>query len=284
MEKAMKDRLFDLLMPILPKNDLSHWVGRLVHRPLPEPVGRKSVELFAKYYGINLSEAEHPIDHYKTIGELFTRRLKPGARPIGEGVVHPADAAINEAGTIDNLTLVQAKGLDYTVPELIRGQHFSPDFEGGSFLTYYLCPTDYHRVHAPVDGEIIWSCHVPGELWPVNDWSVRNVPRLFAINERVVVIIQTPKGKAALVMVAATNVGNMSMSFDASINTKFRGPERHAKEHTYQPPLRIRRGDEIGVFHMGSTVVMLYEKDVLTIEPRVFKGRHVKMGQSLLTV
>lgn len=277
----MKNRLFDLFMPRIPKNDLSHWVGRLAHFSLPEPIGPKSVELFAKYYNINLHEAEHPVEHYKTIGELFTRRLKAGVRPIGAGVVHPADALINEAGPITDQKLIQAKGKDYSVTELLRSGHFSPDFDGGQFLTYYLCPTDYHRVHSPVDGEIIWVAHVPGELWPVNEWSVNKIANLFTVNERVVVMIQTPKGKAALVMVGATNVGNMTMSFDESINTKFRFAERQVKERAYEPAIPIKRGDEVGVFNMGSTVVMLYERDVLSIDASDFKGRHVKMGQSL---
>lgn len=278
----MKDRLFDVMMPLLPKNDLSHWVGRLVHKQIPGPVGRKSVEWFAKYYNIDLNEAEHPISHYKSIGELFIRRLKPGARPVGEGIVHPADSQITEAGTIEHLQLIQAKGKNYTVAELLRSGHYAADFEGGSFLTYYLCPTDYHRVHSPVDGEIVWSCHVPGELWPVNNWSVNAIHNLFAVNERVVVMIETPKGKAALVMVAATNVGNMMMCFDESINTKYRGAERAVKERAYNPAKPVHRGEEVGVFHMGSTVIMLYEKGVLPTDAALFKGRHVKMGQSLL--
>jgi phosphatidylserine decarboxylase len=281
----MKNQLFDLFMPILPKNDLSHWVGKFVHRPLPGLVGRKSVEWFARYYNIDLDEAEYPLEHYRTIGELFTRKLKAGARPVGEGrVVHPADALISQAGPIEKLQLIQAKGKNYTVPELLRCGHYHLDFEGGAFLTYYLCPTDYHRVHAPVDGEIIASCHVPGQMWPVNEWSVNAIPNLFAINERVVVIIQTPRGKVALVMVAATNVGNMTMSFDTQITTKHRTPERHVREHSYNPPIAIKRGDEIGIFHMGSTVVMLYEKGVLTGEDgNVFdvttaRGQRSKMG------
>ena len=278
----MKDRLFDVMMPILPKNDLSHLVGRLVHQPLPGAIGRKSVELFAKYYRINLEEAEHPVSHYKTIGELFTRKLKPGVRPIGEGIVHPADSAISEAGRIDNLTMVQAKGKNYTVPELLKSGHYAANFEGGAWLTYYLCPTDYHRVHSPVSGEIIWSAHVPGQLWPVNPWSVNKISNLFAVNERIVVVIDTGKGLAALVMVAATNVGNMSMTFDDSINSKYRAAERETKERTYSPKIKIERGDEVGIFHMGSTVVMLYEKSLINdIDVEQFKNRHVKMGQSL---
>jgi phosphatidylserine decarboxylase len=277
----MKDRIFDLVMPVLPKHDLSHFVGRLVHQPLPGPIARKSVEWFAKAYQINMDEAQFPIDHYKTIGELFTRKLKEGVRPIGEGVVHPADSLISEAGTIDDLTLIQAKGKNYKVQELLRSEAFAPDFDGGSFLTYYLCPTDYHRVHSPVDGEIIWSCHVPGQLWPVNPWSVNSITNLFALNERVIATIQTPKGKAALIMVAATNVGNMTMSFDESLNTRIRRGQRRVKEKTYGEPIPVRSGEEIGIFNMGSTVIMLYEKGMLPVNAETLRGRHVKMGQSL---
>ena len=279
--KHMKDRLFDVMMPLLPKNELSHWVGRLVHQPLPEALGRKSVELFAKYYEINLQEAEFPIAHYKTIGDLFIRKLKPGARPVGEGVVHPADALISEAGPIVSNTMIQAKGRTYTVPELLRAEHFNHIFDGGTFATYYLCPTDYHRVHSPVDGKIVFSCHIPGALWPVNSWSVNAIPNLFSVNERIIVIIETPRGRCALVMVAATNVGNMRMSFDESLNSTFRSGERAVKEHSYLPAIPIGRGEEVGVFHMGSTVVMLYEKGMLDGDLPSYKGHHVKMGQSV---
>lgn len=278
----MKNRLFDLLMPVVPKNHLSHWVGRLVHQPLPDPLANASVAAFAKYYQINMSEAEYPLTHYRTIGDLFTRSLKPEARPLGQGaIVHPADARISEAGRIEKLTLVQAKGKTYTVPELLRSSHYAQGFEGGTYLTYYLCPTDYHRVHSPVDGEIVWSCHVPGEFWPVNEWSVNAVPNLFAVNERVVVLIETVHGRAALVMVAATNVGNMTMRFDHMINTGNRGTERRMRERSYNPKIPIKRGAEVGVFNMGSTVIMLYEKGMVSADPAGFRGRISRVNSSL---
>lgn len=272
-------------MPLIPKNELSHFVGRLVHKKLPQPLGPKSVEWFAKYYQINLDEAEFPISHYRSIGELFTRKLKDGLRPISSAnVVHPADAQISETGNIENFTLIQAKGKTYSVTDLLRNQHFAESFSGGSFVTYYLCPTDYHRVHSPVDGKIIWSCHVPGELWPVNQWSVNKINNLFSINERVIVMIQTPMGKAALVMVAATNVGNMTMSFDGEINTQFRTGARRPREHTYTPEIEIGRGEEVGIFHMGSTVVMLYEKGMLNVDFESLRSKKTKMGESFARV
>jgi phosphatidylserine decarboxylase len=281
LKRKISGNLMSAFMPFLPKNELSHWVGRIVHKQIPGPIGSKSVKFFAKYYNIDLNEAEHPVEHYKSIGELFTRRLKPGLRPIGEGIVHPADAVITEAGQIQNQTLIQAKGKTYTVTELLRGTHFSADFEAGQFMTYYLCPTDYHRVHSPVDGEVVWSCHVPGELWPVNDWSVNAIHGLFATNERVITIIQAKGFKVAVVMVAATNVGNMTMAFDSEICTHTRKSERKPRDHAYAPPVKVKRGDELGVFNMGSTVVMLVQKGAPRFDEAAYRGMPVKMGASL---
>lgn len=278
----MKNRLFDVMMPLLPKNDLSHLVGRIVHRRIPGVLGRKSVEWFAKYYRINLDEAEFPIEQYPSIGELFIRRLKAGVRPVGTGVVHCADAVISEGGKIENQTLIQAKGKLYTVSELLKSSKDADAFEGGQFATYYLCPTDYHRVHSPVDGEIVSSTHVPGELWPVNAWSVNKIETLFGVNERVVVMIDTPQGKVALVMVAATNVGNMSMTFDTSISTELRAGDRLPNERIYKPAIKVGRGEEVGIFHMGSTVVMLFAKGVVAADLSNYRGQSTKVGASIL--
>jgi phosphatidylserine decarboxylase len=277
----MKKMLMDLLIPILPKNDLSHAVGKIVHTNLPGALGRKSVEIFARYYNINLDEAEHALEYYPSIGALFTRKLKEGLRPIGNGIVHPADALITEAAVIKDGQLIQAKGRTYSVAGLLGGGPYSENFNDGAFATYYLCPTDYHRVHSPVDGKIIWANHIPGALWPVNDWSTQKIPDLFNINERVAVVIQSERGLVALVMVAATNVGNMSMTFDPAITTKVRKGPRKPQPKNYEPGLTISRGEEVGVFHMGSTVVVLYAPGVIQGDILKIKGRHSKVGASL---
>ncbi len=203
---GMNENLMKLLMPFVPKSDLSHWVGRLVHREWPAPMNQFLIKKFAEAYSINLLEAEKDIAEYSSIGEFFTRRLKPGIRPIGEGIVHPADALITSCGKIESQKLIQAKNKSYSCAELLRHSGLAQEFENGTFITYYLCPTDYHRVHSSVTGKIIWSCHVPGEFWPVNEWSVKNIPNLFAENERVVTVIETQFGKVAPVIVSATNV------------------------------------------------------------------------------
>jgi phosphatidylserine decarboxylase len=268
-------------MRLVPKIALSRLVGVLVNIPLPQPLGRKSVEWFASAYDIDAQEAELPLSSYRTVGAFFTRRLKPGARPIGDGVVHPADALITQAGRVDAQTLLQAKGKTYTVSGLLGGERFGARFEGGAFFTYYLCPTDYHRVHAPVDGHVVWGCHIPGALWPVNSRSVESVDGLFVKNERVIAVIETPKGLAAVVMVAATNVGNMTLAFDPSLDAAGRAGAAGVTERSYDPGIPVRHGEEFGVFNMGSTVIMLYEKGVLDAEPGRFKGQRSQMGESL---
>ena len=134
------------------------------------------------------------------------------------------------------------------------------DFSEGTFFTYYLAPHYYHRVHSPVTGAIEWSTLIPGELWPVNSWSVKNIDGLYAINERVAAGIQSPRGKVIVVMVGATNVGSMSFSFDPNIQTN----QRHKNEvihRSYSEPRAMQAGDEFGAFHLGSTVVVLYDKN-----------------------
>ncbi len=273
--------LMDLLIPVLPKNDLSHAVGKIVHTKLPGSLGRKSVGMFARYYNINLEEAEHGLEDYPSIGALFTRKLKEGLRPVGKGIVHPADALITEAAPIKDGQAIQAKGRTYSVAGLLGGGPYSENFNDGAFVTYYLCPTDYHRVHSPVDGKIIWSNHIPGALWPVNEWSTQKIPNLFNVNERIAVVIESERGLVALVMVAATNVGNMSMTFDPSITTKVRRGSRKPHPKTYAPGVTVSRGEEVGIFHMGSTVVMLYAPGVLQGAVSKLKGQQSKFGASL---
>lgn len=277
----IKNKVLDIVMPILPKNDLSHWVGRLVHKKFPGRLGRAMVAGFAKAYNLNMDEAEFPLERYESVGALFTRRLKQGVRPIGKGIVHPCDAVITQAGKIESGRIIQAKGKMYGVAELLRSTHWADKFRNGTFVTYYLCPTDYHRVHSPMNGKVRWSTHVPGELWPVNNWSVEAISELFTLNERVGFTIEGDK-TAALVMVAATNVGNISISFDQKIRTNLRDPEVAPRERFYDPAVEIKKGDEVGIFHLGSTVIMLYEEGMVSVAAATAMiGKAVKLGETL---
>lgn len=243
---------------ILPKRRLSRWAGVLMHLNLPPFLARISIKAFASMYKIDLDEAELPYHKYTSIGDFFVRRLKPGIRPVGDSwAVHPADSVITQNAPIDGGTLIQAKGITYKLEEFTQDPEAKKKWAGGYFLTYYLCPTDYHRVHSPVDGVITDVRYMPGQLWPVNEWSTTNVKDLFTVNERVLVEIQTDLGPVGVVFVGATNVGHIVLSFDETIRGNQKGPHifKHKK---YSPEIPVHKGSELGMFRMGSTVVMLY--------------------------
>lgn len=229
-----------------------------MHWQPPEFIKNLSIKLFAGFYKINLQEAEKPYTEYRSIGDFFVRRLKAGVRPVGSSwALHPADSRITQAAPIDGGTLIQAKGISYKLEEFTQDAEAKKKWAGGFFITYYLCPTDYHRVHAPVDGEITDVRYMPGNLWPVNEWSTTNIKDLFTANERVLVEIQTHLGSVGVVFVGATNVGHICLSFDEKIQGN--RPGAHIFQHkTYSPPIPVHKGVELGMFRMGSTVVMLY--------------------------
>ena len=244
------------ILYFIPKNLLSFIVGVLTRVRLPKPLGPRTLQWFIKRYHIDMSEAE--FSSYPSIGDLFTRRLKPGLRPISQAnYVHPADSQITLSHPIKGDDLIQAKDKTYSLKEFIKGtDNELSALRNGQALTYYLCPTDYHRVHSPVDGEITSCYYIPGRLWPVNPWSVENISQLFSVNERVVIWIKTTKGPLALVMVGATNVGRITLPFEPGVTTNnkhFRRPQ----QFNYTSPKAIQKGEELGVFHMGSTVIVL---------------------------
>ncbi len=264
----MGKTLFFYLFKVLPKRGLSRLVGRLMALEKPRWLARLLLWSFARYYKINMDEAELPLSSYPSVARLFTRRLRSGVRPLGDlEPLHPADGALNEWGKVEKGQAYQIKGMAYSLEKLLQDPSWAQELEGGVYATYYLCPTDYHRVHFPVSGQVARALHVAGQLWPVNALSVQAVQELFAINERVVVEILTDRGRVALVMVGATNVGKMTMSFDRRLvtNQPQDQPGQVAK-HSYWPPIQVKAGDECGTFHMGSTVVMVYPKSFFSPE------------------
>lgn len=259
----------------LPKNLISRLTGWVVHRRLPNPLAVWSIRWFANRYHINLEEAEFAIEQYPHIGGFFTRRLKQGLRPTQGLIVHPCDARLTELGVIKEGLALQVKGLSFKVSALIEDASKARALEGGAYLTYYLSPTDLHRVYSPCSGEIIESVHLPGTLWPVNEASVRQIQELFVVNERLLIEIKTAKGSLFVVMVGATNVGKMTASFDSEVVTN-RLPARLRR--SYQPALSIKAGEELGIFHMGSTVILLTPPGFL---PSLPQSGPVKVGEVL---
>jgi len=255
-------------MSLLPKNLLSRAVGQIVAVDQPTVFARRLRDWFIARYKIDMSEAELDLEHYPSVSKLFVRKLKPGLRPIGGGVVHPCDGVLTQAEVIEGDHILQAKGMPYAISDFLKISHEDAlkTFSGGMALTYYLCPTDYHRVHSPIDAEIEAVEHIPGALWPVNAWCVKHVANLFAVNERVIFWLRTPLGPVAVVMVGATNVGKITVSFTDQIVTNVPSAER--QKRMFSPTVAVKKGGEIGVFNMGSTVIVIYPPKFLNVLPR----------------
>lgn len=226
-----------------------------------------------------MSEAEKPFEAYPSLQALFTRRLKQGARVVDrtpDVLVSPVDACAGAFGRVEDGRLIQAKGLDYTVSALLGDAELSKRFAGGCFATLYLSPKDYHRIHSPCSGHIIRTLHEPGTLWPVNEAAVRNVPQLFAVNERVTTIIETPDGLVACCMVGATNVGSIRLAY-RDLVTNSGGVAVNVVEN---PRVSIDRGEHLATFELGSTVVLLIEDSSFSFNG-LESGRWEPMGRTI---
>ncbi|HEU0016196.1 MAG TPA: archaetidylserine decarboxylase [Longimicrobium sp.] len=275
----------------LPQGALSRGFGRMADVPIPRALRPAVLGAFARAVGADPGEAELPLDAYPTLNRFFTRKLREGARawPADPRAVGcPVDGAAGQVGTVAAGRLVQAKGRLYEVRQLLDDPAGWERFEGGVFLTLYLSPKDYHRIHAPCGGEIREARHVPGTLLPVNAPAVSHLPDLFARNERLMCYVDGPLGRVAVVAVGAYNVGRISAAFDAGWNappgssawvTNRRGAQTAVR--AYDPPVPVRRGDEIMTFHLGSTVVLVFEPGRITLDPALQPGAPVRLGMEI---
>ena len=244
------------------------------------------IRRFILRYKVNMAEAaqSNPAS-YATFNDFFTRPLKPGARPLARADwVCPVDGAISQIGPIAGDQIFQAKGHSYSTTALVGGDAaLASEFEGGHFATIYLSPRDYHRIHMPCDGVLRSMVYVPGDLFSVNPATARGVPGLFARNERVVCVFDTPHGPMALVLVGATIVGSMATVWHGTVN-----PPRLPDVHTWHYAKRdtkLRRGAEMGRFMLGSTVVMLWPKSAnLRFNPEWAAARPVRLGEVMAKV
>jgi phosphatidylserine decarboxylase len=276
----MNDQTFMKLVGLLPKSALSSAVGAATRAPAPPAVHQAAMRYFARRYAVDLSEAEHGFEGYRTFSEFFARGLKPGARPISPGqrvVVSPVDGAVSQRGYSDGGELVQAKGITYTVEQLLGDAAAAAPFVGGAWTTLYLSPRDYHRIHAPLEGDVTGYSYVPGEFWPVNPASVANKRALFAVNERLTTYMQTPAGRVAVVKVGATCVSRIRVSY-AEVVTHQGEPGR---AQTFAQPVRVEKGAEIGRFEMGSTVILLFEKGRVRWDEALMELVKVRMGMRI---
>ncbi len=268
---------------ILPRKRISRVLGRLADLRAPGPLLQRAIDLFVRSYDIDLSEAVVPPGGFKSFDEFFTRRLVEGARPIDldpAAVVSPADGRLEDLGEIDPDGTLLVKGRPYRVAELVDEPGAVAAYAGGSYFIVYLSPRDYHRVHAPASGRVARVRHIPGTLFPVNSIGLEHVPRLFAVNERVAIVQQTRFGELTTVMVGAIGVGRISVSFDPEVHTN-RGRSPGVRRYADGPP--IERGAEIGVFHLGSTVIVFvppHEGARFEVEA----GSAVRVGQAVLRI
>jgi phosphatidylserine decarboxylase len=275
----------------LPQGALSRAFGRLADVPLPKPLRRPVLGGFARMVGADVGEAAEPLESFPSLNRFFVRELKAGARtwPHDPRVAaSPVDGATGQLGRVSGGKLIQAKGRTYSLRDLLDEDGEWERFDGGSFVTLYLSPKDYHRIHAPCDGTIPRARHVPGALMPVNLPAVMHVPDLFARNERLLCYIDGPLGRVAVVAVGAYNVGRISAAFDGEWNAKpgsngwitnRRGMQSATR--TYHPPVPVRQGDHIMSFHLGSTVVLVFEPGRLDLSPALKPGTSVRLGMEI---
>ena len=267
---------FVTLQKLLPKRLLSRFMGALAASQWGW-VKTAFISIFKRAYGISLAEAErkHPSD-YRSFNDFFTRSLDPAARPIDGGdnvLISPVDGFVSEFGAIENGQLVQAKGVHYTASELLGDPALAASFTGGSFITLYLAPANYHRIHAPTDGTLKQTIAIPGELFSVNATTAKHLPGLFARNERLTCAYESTQGSAAIVFVGALIV--------ASIETVWEDAKSpYQKLATRSHDWKFEQGDEMGRFLLGSTVVLCLPPGIRFVDA-VQPGATVRMGMRL---
>jgi phosphatidylserine decarboxylase len=283
--------LFPLLPPLpiaqqylLPKKLLTVLAGRFASARLGG-LTHAVVRRFVAHYRVDMNEAADPrIESYASFNEFFTRPLRAGVRPVSVApFVCPVDAAISQFGPIRHDQLFQAKGHSYSTRALVGGdQALARLFEDGHFATLYLAPRDYHRIHMPCEGRLKRMVYVPGELFSVNPLTARHVPGLFARNERVVCEFQCAHGPMVMVLVGATIVGSMQTVWHGVVNPP---RTREPREWRYDDrEVVLGKGEEMGRFLLGSTVVLLFPSNVLTFTPDWAPAKAVRLGEAMATV
>ncbi|MBN1249105.1 MAG: phosphatidylserine decarboxylase [Anaerolineae bacterium] len=241
------------------------------------------LSLFSRVLGIDLAEAERPLRDYRSVHDFFVRRLKPDARPMppdADAVCCPADGRIVEIGQATAGKVMNVKGMGFALSDLLANNEAAQFLEGGPYLIVHLSPGDYHRVHAPVRGHVVAWHHVPGRLFSVNKANLRREPGLFARNERLVTIVHGDSvGPCACVLVAAFGVGDITLSCDAEVRTHARRfSDGSVRAKRFSSPPHVHKGEELGIFHLGSTVIVVFAPGQVELTP-LRPGTRAKVGQ-----
>ncbi len=280
----LKQKLFILLQYVVPQHLVSRIAGMLTDSPIPW-LKNYLINKAIKTFKVNMKEAEEPNPrYYASFNDFFTRALAQGARPIDSeagSVVSPADGQISEMGEIKQGQLLQAKGKSFSLSQLLGDDaELTKAFSGGSFMTVYLSPKDYHRVHMPAAGTLKSMTYVPGALFSVNQTTSEQVDGLFARNERVICSFDTEIGPMVVILVGAMIVGSIETTWAGQISP----PKRQLTHVNYQQPIapiRFEKGDEMGRFKMGSTAIILFGKDVVEWDSNLDASSDVTMGMKV---
>ena len=273
----LKKQIFIQAQRVVPQHQLSRVVGKLAASEHPI-IKNTVIQAFKAQYGIDMSIAEQSNAlKFKSFNEFFTRSLKEGVRQIDtdpHSIVSPADGAISQLGKIEEGDIFQAKGQSFSVEKLIADPQLAEPFKNGHFATVYLSPKDYHRVHMPFAGTLTETLYVPGELFSVNQTTAENIPGLFARNERMVCLFDTELGRMAVVLVGAMIVAGIETVATGKVK-----PSGHLELNQHN--LFLEKGAELGRFYLGSTAVVLFEKDKMQWDPMFKANSVVMMGEAL---
>ena len=281
----MLDWLKVNLQYITPKHLLSRIVGKLAQAELGS-VTTFFIKLFIKQYNVDMTEALHSDpEHYASFNAFFTRALKPDVRTIDareNAVIHAVDGTISQFGDINSDRIFQAKGHDFSLTSLLGGKpDIAAPFKNGKFATVYLAPRDYHRIHMPIDGTLTDMLYVPGELFSVNPLTAQNIPDLFARNERVVALFDTEIGKMAMVLVGATIVASIETVWSGTVTPPTGKNVQHWRyDKDTEASVHLSKGDELGRFKLGSTIVACFEQDTIDFEA-LAAGQVTRLGEPM---
>lgn len=285
-DRGIRARAFIGLQHLLPQ----HFLSRLVRSLSRAQIGWLSKALirgFLRLYPVNLTEAEfRDPSAYGSFNAFFTRRLRPGARPVDgavQAVISPVDGYVSQSGGLAGDSLLQAKGISYSATSLLGGDAaLGAQFAGGTFLTLYLAPHNYHRIHMPLAGTLRLARFLPGDLFSVNAVTAAGVPGLFTRNERIACIFETAAGPMAVVLIGALFVGSMSLSWEGEV----RAPRaRNVLDlPARDPAIALHKGGELGWFNMGSTVILMFGTTGPALVQGLEPGRPVRMGERVATL